>query len=199
MLARIHSAALVGVEAVPVDVEVDVSSGLPLCSIVGLPDAAVREARERVRAAIRNAGYEMPPRRVTVNLAPADLRKIGPSYDLPIALGILTATQQLPPQALAGCVVIGELSLDGGVRPVPGVLNIALAARARREAERSGWREYTLEARVVEAELDLAGGRRAAGEAALRAIAGEARAAGFLRTAGEADPALTAETTHPEK
>jgi magnesium chelatase family protein len=132
MLARIHSAALVGVDAVPVDVEVDVSSGLPLCSIVGLPDAAVREARERVRAAIRNAGFEMPPRRVTVNLAPADLRKIGPAYDLPIALGILTATQQLPPQALAGCVVIGELSLDGGVRPVPGVLNIALAARARR-------------------------------------------------------------------
>jgi magnesium chelatase family protein len=132
MLARIHSAAVVGVEAVPVDVEVDVGPGLPLCSIVGLPDAAVREARERVRSAIRNAGYDVPARRVTVNLAPADLRKVGPAYDLPIALGILTATQQLPPQALAGCVVIGELSLDGNVRPVPGVLNIALAARARR-------------------------------------------------------------------
>src|SRR5579864_2217990 len=132
MLARIHSAAVVGVEAIPVDVEVDVGAGLPLCSIVGLPDAAVREARERVRSAIRNAGCEMPARRVTVNLAPADLRKVGPAYDLPIALGILTATQQLPPQALAGCVVIGELSLDGGVRPVAGVLNIALAARARR-------------------------------------------------------------------
>jgi magnesium chelatase family protein len=132
MLSRIHSAAVVGVEAVPVDVEVDVSPGLPVCAIVGLPDAAVREARERVRAAIRNAGYEMPARRLTVNLAPADLRKIGPAYDLPIALGILTATQQLPLQALAGCIVIGELSLDGGVRGVAGVLNIALAARARR-------------------------------------------------------------------
>ena len=132
MLARVHSATVVGVEAVPVDVEVDVGAGLPMCTIVGLPDAAVREARERVRSAIRNAGYEMPARRVTVNLAPADLRKVGPAFDLPIALGILAATQQVPAQALAGCVVIGELSLDGGVRPVAGVLNIALGARARR-------------------------------------------------------------------
>ncbi|MHB8733455.1 MAG: YifB family Mg chelatase-like AAA ATPase, partial [bacterium] len=132
MLARVHSAAMVGVDAVPVDVEVDVGAGLPICSIVGLPDAAVREARERVRSAIRNAGCEMPARRVTVNLAPADLRKVGPAFDLPIALGILAATQQLPPQALAGCVVVGELSLDGGVRPVAGALNIALGARARR-------------------------------------------------------------------
>src|SRR5579862_3534691 len=132
MLARVHSAAVVGVDAVPVEVEVDVGAGLPMCAIVGLPDAAVREARERVRSAIRNAGYEMPARRVTVNLAPADLRKVGPAFDLPIALGLLAATQQIPPQALAGCVVVGELSLDGSVRPVPGVLNIALGARARR-------------------------------------------------------------------
>ena len=131
MLARVHSATVVGVDAVPVDVEVDVGPGLPMCAIVGLPDAAVREARERVRSAIRNAGCDMPARRVTVNLAPADLRKVGPAFDLPIALGILTATQQLPPQALAGCVVVGELSLDGAVRPVAGVLNIALGARAR--------------------------------------------------------------------
>ena len=132
MLARVHSAAVVGVDAVPVEVEVDVGVGLPMCAIVGLPDAAVREARERVRSAIRNAGYEMPARRVTVNLAPADLRKVGPAFDLPIALGLLAATQQIPSQALAGCVVVGELSLDGSVRPVPGVLNIALGARARR-------------------------------------------------------------------
>lgn len=132
MLARIHSATVVGIEAVPVDVEVDVSPGIPVCAIVGLPDAAVREARERVRAAIRNAGYEMPARRVTVNLAPADLRKAGPAFDLPIALGVLSATRQLPAQALAGCIVVGELSLDGLVRPVAGVLNVALAARARR-------------------------------------------------------------------
>lgn len=132
MLARVHSATLVGIDAVPVDVEVDVGPGIPMCAIVGLPDVAVREARERVRTAIRNAGYEMPARRVTVNLAPADLRKAGPAFDLPIALGILTATRQLPAQALAGCVVVGELSLDGLVRPVAGVLNVALAARARR-------------------------------------------------------------------
>lgn len=132
MLARVHSATVIGVDAVPVDVEVDVGPGLPMCAIVGLPDAAVREARERVRAAIRNAGCAMPVRRVTVNLAPADLRKVGPAFDLPIALGILTATQQLPPQALAGCVVVGELSLDGAVRCVAGVLNIALGARTRR-------------------------------------------------------------------
>lgn len=132
MLARVHSAAVIGIDAVPVDVEVDVGAGIPMCAIVGLPDPAVREARERVRTAIRNAGYEMPARRVTVNLAPADLRKVGPAFDLPMALGILTATRQIPPQALAGCIVIGELSLDGGVRPVAGVLNIALAARARR-------------------------------------------------------------------
>ena len=132
MLARVHSATVVGVDAVPVDVEVDVGAGLPMCTIVGLPDAAVREARERVRSAIRNAGYEMPARRVTVNLAPADLRKVGPAFDLPIALGILAATRQLPPQVLAGCVVVGELSLDGSVRPVAGALNVALGARARR-------------------------------------------------------------------
>ena len=132
MLARVHSATVVGIDAVPVDVEVDVSPGIPMCAIVGLPDPAVREARERVRTAIRNAGYQMPARRVTVNLAPADLRKVGPAFDLPIALGILAATRQLPPQALAGCIVAGELSLDGAVRSVAGVLNIALGARARR-------------------------------------------------------------------
>jgi magnesium chelatase family protein len=122
----------VGLDAVPVDVEVDVSPGIPTFAVVGLPDTAVREARERVRAAIRNAGYEMPPRRITVNLAPADTRKAGPAFDLPIALGILAATRQVPEAGLDGCVVVGELSLDGAVRPVAGVLSIALACRARR-------------------------------------------------------------------
>ncbi len=127
-----RSATVVGLEAVTVDVEVDVSPGIPTFAVVGLPDAAVREARERVRAAIRNAGYEMPARRITVNLAPADTRKEGPAFDLPIALGILTATRQMPLAATDGYVVIGELSLDGGVRPVVGVLSIALAARQQR-------------------------------------------------------------------
>jgi magnesium chelatase family protein len=120
---------VLGLDAVAVDVEVDVSPGIPTFAVVGLPDAAVREARERVRAAIRNAGYEMPARRITVNLAPADIRKEGPAFDLPIALGVLAATSQMPPVAADGYVVVGELSLDGAVRPVVGVLSIALAAR----------------------------------------------------------------------
>ncbi len=132
MLAHVQSAAIVGLDAVPVDVEADVSPGIPAFAVVGLPDAAVREARERVRPAIRNAGYEMPARRITVNLAPADTRKEGPAFDLPIALGILAATQQVPQAALDGYVVVGELSLDGAVRPVAGVLSIALASRQRR-------------------------------------------------------------------
>ena len=123
---------MVGLDAVTVDVEVDVSPGIPTFAVVGLPDAAVREARERVRAAIRNAGYEMPARRITVNLAPADTRKVGPAFDLPIALGILTATSQVPPEAAAGYVVVGELSLDGSVRAVMGVLSIALTVRWQR-------------------------------------------------------------------
>ena len=123
---------MVGLDAVAVDVEVDVSPGIPAFAVVGLPDAAVREARERVRAAIRNAGYEMPPRRITVNLAPADTRKEGPAFDLPIALGILAATRQVPQEAADGYMVVGELSLDGAVRPVVGVLSIALVARQQK-------------------------------------------------------------------
>jgi magnesium chelatase family protein len=129
VLARVRSAAVVGLDAVSVDVEVDVSPGIPSFAVVGLPDTAVREARERVRSAIRNTGYEMPPRRITVNLAPADTRKEGPAFDLPIALGILAATQQVPQSGLDGYVAVGELSLDGAVRPVVGVLSIALACR----------------------------------------------------------------------
>ncbi len=131
MLARVRSAAVVGLDASIVEVEVDVSPGIPTFAIVGLPDAGVREARERVRAAVRNSGYEMPVRRITVNLAPADTRKEGSAFDLPIALGILTATQQIPPDPLASLVAVGELSLDGTVRAVPGVLSIALALRSQ--------------------------------------------------------------------
>jgi magnesium chelatase family protein len=132
MLARVLSAAIVGLDAVPVDVEVDVSPGIPAFAVVGLPDTAVREARERVRSAIRNTGFEMPARRITVNLAPADTRKEGPAFDLPIALGILAATRQVPPSGIDGYVVLGELSLNGSVRPVVGVLSVALACRGRR-------------------------------------------------------------------
>ncbi|MBI3997741.1 MAG: YifB family Mg chelatase-like AAA ATPase [Armatimonadetes bacterium] len=130
MLAAVMSATLVGLDALPVSVEVDVGPGLPSFAIVGLPDAAVQEARERVRAAIRNSRYEMPPRRTVVNLAPGDRRKEGPGLDLPIALGVLIATGQLSQEAVRGYLAIGELALDGSLRQIPGVLPVAQAGRA---------------------------------------------------------------------
>src|SRR3990167_6198714 len=126
MLAKITSGATVGLNALLVDVEVDIASqGLPSFTIVGLPDKAVEESKERVRAAIKNSGAEFPAKRITVNLAPADLPKAGPAYDLPIALGILVASEQLlaPKEDM---LVIGELSLDGSLRHTNGVLPIAL-------------------------------------------------------------------------
>ncbi|HET8679080.1 MAG TPA: YifB family Mg chelatase-like AAA ATPase [bacterium] len=132
MLAAVQSATIVGLEALPVSVEVDVGVGLPSFSIVGLPDAAVCEARERVRSAIRNSRYELPPRRTVVNLAPGDRRKEGPALDLPIALAILIATGQLRQDIVTGYLAVGELALDGALRPVPGVLSIAQTAAAQR-------------------------------------------------------------------
>ena len=129
MLARLRSAAVFGVDAYPVQIEVDVSFGLPSFTMVGLPDATVRESRDRVRLAIRNSGLEFPPHRITVNLAPADVRKAGSSFDLPIALGVLATTGQLPPATLDATLVLGELSLDGGINAIRGVLPIAVAAR----------------------------------------------------------------------
>jgi len=128
MLAKVTSFALVGLESMLVEVEVDISRGLPRETIVGLPDAAVREASERVRAAIRNSGLVYPRARLTVNLAPADLRKEGPAYDLPIAVGILLATEQVDAD-LSRAGLVGELSLDGQVRSVTGVLPMAVAAK----------------------------------------------------------------------
>jgi magnesium chelatase family protein len=129
MLAKVYSAAVVGLDAVPVEVEVDIASqGLPSFTIVGLPDKAVEEAKERVRSAIRNSGADFPARRITVNLAPADLPKEGPSYDLPIAFGILLASGQLQAD-LSQSLLTGELSLDGRVRPTTGVLAQALLAK----------------------------------------------------------------------
>ena len=127
MLVKLASAAVLGREAYQVQVEVDASRGLPDQSIVGLPDAAVREWRDRVRAAIENSGFASPDGYFTINLAPADTRKEGPLYDLPIALGMLMASEQLPVPAANDQLVIGELSLDGSVRPVNGVLAICLA------------------------------------------------------------------------
>ena len=129
MLASLRTAAVFGVEACPVHVEVDVSFGLPGFTMVGLPDASVRESRDRVRAAIRNSGFEFPAHRITVNLAPADVRKAGASFDLPIALGILAAQGVVERREIADCVLLGELSLDGSIHPTRGVLPIAAAAR----------------------------------------------------------------------
>ncbi|MCL2528111.1 MAG: YifB family Mg chelatase-like AAA ATPase [Defluviitaleaceae bacterium] len=129
MLAKIISGALIGIDGYLVEVEVDLASGMPAFDIVGLPDSAVKESRERVRTAVRNTGYNFPVKRITVNLAPADIRKSGPAFDLPIAVGILIGTKILPQEAQSGTFFTGELSLDGAVRPVSGVLPMVLAAR----------------------------------------------------------------------
>jgi magnesium chelatase family protein len=128
LLARVLGAALQGIEALPVSVEVDLAPGLPALHLVGLPDAAVRESRDRVRSAIQNSGFVYPPRRITVNLAPAHLRKEGTALDLPVAVGILAATGALPADAAAGFLLAGELSLDGSLRGMKGALSFAIAA-----------------------------------------------------------------------
>ncbi|HZY44514.1 MAG TPA: magnesium chelatase domain-containing protein [Anaerolineae bacterium] len=131
MLAKVYSCAVIGLEGQVVEVEVDhVNRGLPSFMLVGLPDAAIKESSERVRAAIKNSGLMFPYHRLTVNLAPADLRKVGPGYDLPIAVGVLAVSDQIPIEALDRSMIVGELSLDGSVRHVRGVLPIAALARA---------------------------------------------------------------------
>ena len=134
MLAKVLSSAIIGIEAVMVEVEVDIAFGLPAYTTVGLPEAAVKESRERVKAAISNSGYTFPDDRITVNLAPADIKKEGTGFDLPMALGILTATRLIPQEAVARYMVMGELSLDGRVKPVRGSLPMALEAARRQQA-----------------------------------------------------------------
>lgn len=129
MLAKVISGTVLGVDGHLVDVEVDIAMGLPTFTIVGLAEGAVRESKDRVKAAIKNSGYDFPNRRITVNLAPADLKKSGTGFDLPIALGILASAGLIDAEILARTCVTGELSLDGGLRPTPGILPIALAAR----------------------------------------------------------------------
>ena len=130
MLAKVTSCAVVGLDGELVEVEVDISSGLPAFAIVGLPDTAVQEAKERVRSAIRNCGLTFPQKRITVNLAPADIRKEGPAYDLPIAIGILMASEQVTGD-VSSSLFLGELSLDGHVRHSHGVLPMVALARER--------------------------------------------------------------------
>ncbi|MBL7944066.1 MAG: ATP-binding protein, partial [Flavobacteriales bacterium] len=128
VLVRTFGSAVFGVNAATITIEVNVDKGAAM-SIVGLPDAAVKEAQQRIRAALVNAGFTLPIRGITINMAPADVRKEGSAYDLPLALGILGATDQIPAEQLSSYVVMGELSLDGSVRPIKGVLPIALQAK----------------------------------------------------------------------
>jgi len=130
MLANIHCAAVQGIAAHAVEVEVNDGYGETLVIIVGLPDAAVRESRDRVTTALTNSGFKMPLGRITINLAPADIRKEGPSFDLPIGIGMLAASEQLKSTQLERILMVGELALTGAVRRVKGVLSIALKARA---------------------------------------------------------------------
>src|SRR6059058_3443106 len=131
MLAKLKTFALQGIEAVPVEVEVDASAGLPKIVLVGLPELAVRESIHRIERALANLGYQRPNGRTVINLAPADLRKDAGAFDLPIALGLLVATGQLLPEQLRDHATVGELALDGSVRPVKGALSLAMAAASR--------------------------------------------------------------------
>jgi len=149
MLAQIRSAAVQGVDASPIEVEVDSSFGQTAIVVVGLPDAAVKESRDRVLTAVTNSGYRFPMGRTTINLAPADTRKEGPSFDLPIGIGILAATEQIVARHLEDYVLIGELALTGAVRPVRGALPIALQARAEGRRRILVPRENAAEAAVV--------------------------------------------------
>jgi len=133
MVQRVSTVAFEGIEVRPVDVQVQVAAGLPAFTIVGLPDKAVSEARERVRSALTASGLALPSRRITINLAPADLPKEGSHYDLPIAVGLMAAIGAIPHDALAGFTVLGELGLDGSIAPVAGVLPAAIGANARAE------------------------------------------------------------------
>ena len=128
MIARIASSTVIGIDANLVEVEVDIAKGLPSFFTVGLPEAAVRESKDRVKSAIKNSGYSFPADRITVNLAPADIKKEGTAFDLPIALGILAATGVIDNSACDGLVFLGELALDGAIRPVKGVLPVAITA-----------------------------------------------------------------------
>lgn len=177
MLAAIRSAAVLGIDAYDVTVEVDVALGLPNWIIVGLPASAVKESRERVGAALVNSGFVVPPRRITVNLAPADQKKEGTAFDLPIALGLLVGTGVLDADSVARCLVVGELGLDGSIRPVRGALSIA------RRFQASAHHEHTLVLPPVNVpEASLAGGMRLAAPASLTELVNDLRA-GSLRRA----------------
>jgi magnesium chelatase family protein len=131
MLAKVLSGAILGIDAYVVEVEVDIAQGLPVFATVGLPDGAVKESKERVKSAIKNSGYDFPPKRITVNLAPADVKKEGAGFDLPMAVGILSALEVVSPPLLDEYLLLGELSLDGRVKPIRGALSLAMSAKEK--------------------------------------------------------------------
>lgn len=163
-LARTQSVVLEGIRGHVVEVETHLGAGLPNVRLVGLPDASLNEARDRCRAALINSGHPWPNRRVTIGLSPASLPKAGSHFDLAIALGVLAAEALVPPESLLGCVVIGELALDGRLRAVPGVLPATLAAAA------AGFRQAAAAERVMRATMRLRSARpSAAAERVMRA------------------------------
>ncbi|HSL23609.1 MAG TPA: YifB family Mg chelatase-like AAA ATPase [Vicinamibacterales bacterium] len=188
MLSILKTATVVGIDACPVQVEVDVSFGLPHFVMVGLPDASVRESRDRVRSAIRNSGFDYPPHRVTVNLAPADLRKAGSAFDLPIALGILAASRAIATAEINDVLVLGELSLDGVIHPVRGVLPAAVCARRHRMRAMVLPSDNLAEAAVVQGAALLPVRRLTDAVAALNGAAAPVRPAPAPRTGPSDDP-----------
>ncbi|MHC4278060.1 MAG: magnesium chelatase domain-containing protein, partial [Planctomycetota bacterium] len=134
MLAKVLSSSVLGIDAFSVEVEVDVSRGLPSFSTVGLPDNAVKESKERVRSAIKNSGYNFPAKRITVNLAPADIKKEGTTFDLPVAVAILKAEGFVKKDNVTDYLILGELSLDGTIKPVRGALPVAVSAKRLNKA-----------------------------------------------------------------
>ncbi|MFW6236402.1 MAG: magnesium chelatase domain-containing protein, partial [Desulfovibrionales bacterium] len=150
MIAKIKTAALLGIDAFGIELEVDLTrSGMPAFTMVGLAEGAVKESKERVFAALKNNGFRLPPSRITVNLAPADMRKEGSAYDLPLALGLLVATGTISQKAMEGVYAVGELSLSGGLKPVSGVLPIAMKARDDKARALLLPQQNSLEASVV--------------------------------------------------
>ena len=150
MLAKVLSGSILGIDAYLVEVEVDIAQGLPVFATVGLPDGAVKESKERVKSAIKNSGYDFPPKRITVNLAPADVKKEGAGFDLPMAIGILTALEVVGKDRLEDYLLLGELSLDGRVKPIRGALSLAMAAKENRKRGVILPRENAEEAAVVQ-------------------------------------------------
>ncbi len=150
MLAKVLSGAIIGIDAYIVEVEVDIAQGLPVFATVGLPDGAVKESKERVKSAIKNSGYDFPPKRITVNLAPADVKKEGAGFDLPIAVGILSALEVVSANLLDDYLLLGELSLDGRVKPIRGALSLAMSAKENRKKGVLLPKENAEEAAVVQ-------------------------------------------------